>query len=384
MLDKELKMNILLISPYFSPAVGGVETHLNDLCKYLSSKKHTIFVRTYKSFGVNNRGQTDENKKFVKIHRLWWPDFNLIFKLERSPILKFTYLFLGIFLDCLIFLLRNHKKINVIQAHGFIGASVAVILGKVFEKRVVINTHVSFNLSSGLITKIIKLILLSSAKILVLTSGIKKSLIDLGIPDEKIDIYHYWVDQKIFNKIKNAKSKLGWDNKFVILFVGRLIEVKGIRMVFKLAEKFKNIHFVIAGSGPLSEEVKEQLKTHKNIIFLGKVDNQDLPIYYSASDILLIPSKIIKQKYEEGIPRVMIEALYCCLPVISTKSGGIPDIFDKKIGVLVEDDIASIINAIKLFNQDRSVLRGLKKNCRSYALKFFGINNARIIEASLK
>ena len=113
-------MNILLISPYFSPAVGGVETHLTDLCKYLASKKHEVFVRTYKAMGVKNRGETEEEDKFLKIHRFWWPDFNLIFKLEKYPILKFLYLFTGLFLDCLFFLIHNNKKIEVIQAHGFI------------------------------------------------------------------------------------------------------------------------------------------------------------------------------------------------------------------------------------------------------------------------
>lgn len=376
-------MNILLISPYFSPAVGGVETHLNDLCKYLTSKKHTIFVRTYKAFGVKNRGQMDENKKFVKIHRLWWPDFSLIFKLERAPILKFIYLFLGIFLDCLIFLLINHKKIDVIQPHGFIAALVAVFLGKLFKKRVIVNTHVSFNLSDSFMTQLIKWTLLNSDKILVLTQGIKTSLIKLGIPADKIKIYHYWVDQRIFNKQKNSKKRLEWKNKFTVLFVGRLVEVKGVRIIFDLAKMLLDINFVIVGSGPLAKELQQKSASFRNVKFVGKVENKNLPLYYSAADILLIPSQLIEQEYKEGMPRVMIEALYCGLPVISTKSGGILDIFDKKIGVLVEDDVVSIINAIKLFNQNRSVLRRLKRNCRLYALKFFGINNARIIEISL-
>lgn len=376
-------MNILLISPYFSPMVGGVETHLEDLCKYLASKKHMTFVRTYKAFGVKIRGQTDENKKFVRIHRLWWPDFNIFFKLEKYSKSKFIYLFPGIFLDCLIFLLRNHKKIDVIQSHGFIAALVAVFLGKLFKKRVIVNTHVSFKFSDDFMTQLIKWTLLNSDKILVLTQSIKESLIKLGIPKNKIEIYHYWVDQKIFNKQKNSKKKLGWENEFIVLFVGRLVEVKGVKIIFDLAKILWDINFVIVGSGPLAKELKQIVLTYKNVKFVGKIDNEKLPVYYSTADILLLPSKLIEQEYEEGTPRVMIEALHCGLPVISTKSGGISDIFDKKIGVLVEDDIASIINAIKLFNQKRSILRGLKKNCRSYALKFFGINNAQKIETSL-
>lgn len=375
-------MHILLISPYFSPAVGGVETHLDDLCSYLNQKKHLVFVRTYQAFGVPDRGASNERQGGVQVHRLWWPDFNLIFKLESYPVLKFFYLFFGLFFDCLLFLLNPPKKIDVIQAHGFIAALIAVILGKLFKKRVVVNTHVGFKLSKGFMTDLIKWTLLSSDKILVLTEGIKHSLIKLGIQEDKISVYHYWVDQKIFSPVKNAKSKLNWENKFVVLFVGRLIEVKGVRIIFELAKDLKNITFAIAGSGPLGDELKERSKGYKNIIFLGKINNEDLPLYYSGSDVLLIPSRVIKQEYEEGIPRVMIEALSCGLPVISTKTGGIPDVFSKEIGILVDDDSQMMESAINRISKKNEVGK-MSDRCRKYALKLFSVKNAKIIENSL-
>ena len=62
--------------------VGGVETHLDDLCIFLNKQKYTVFVRTYKAFGVKFRGMSSEEKGYIHIHRLWLPDINLIFKLE--------------------------------------------------------------------------------------------------------------------------------------------------------------------------------------------------------------------------------------------------------------------------------------------------------------
>lgn len=376
-------MNILLISPYFSPAIGGVESHLNDLCKYLVSKKHKVYVRTYRAFGVKERGRVNKESKYLNIYRLPWPDFNLIFKLEKYPILKFIYIFSGIFLDCLIFLLRDYRKIDVIQAHGFIAALTAVFLGKLFKKRVVVNTHVAFKLKNNFMTKIIKWTLLNSDNILVLTRNVKESLIKLGIPTDRIGIYHYWVDQKIFNKQKNSKKKLGWENKFVVLFVGRLIEVKGVNIIFDLAENMKGINFVVIGSGLLNEELKEKSSKFPNITFLGKVENKNLPIYYSGADLLLIPSKIFKQEYEEGIPRVMIEALSCGLPVISTRSGGISDVFSDEIGQLVDDNLKSMMKGIEDFYRDKSFLKSIARKCRFYALKYFTLKNAKIIEKSL-
>lgn len=376
-------MNVLLISPYFSPMVGGVETHLDDLCSFFNKQRHKVFVRTYKALGAKDRGITNEKREYINIHRFWWPDFNLIFRLESYPILKFIYLFPGLFLDCLIFLIRQSKSVDVIQAHGFIAALMAVILGKIFSKKVVINTHVGFNLSDGIMTKIIKWALINSVKILVLTEGIKTSLVDLGIPKEKIAVYHYWVDQKKFKTQENAKRKLKWEDKFIVLFVGRLIEIKGVRRIFELAKRLTNITFVIIGAGILSEELRKKSKDYSNIIFLGKIDNKTLPVYYSGADLLLLPSKIITQEYEEGNPRVMIEALSCGLPVISTRAGGIPEILDEKVGRLISDNPEKISQVIDGLYKNRDLLKSISNNCRQYAKDAFSIKNAYLIERSL-
>lgn len=359
--------------------VGGVETHLDDLCNFFNKQKHTVFIRTYKAFGVQQRGVEVEKNGYINIHRLWWPDFGLIFKLESYPTLKFIYFFLGLFIDCLLFLNKNNKSIDVIQAHGFIAALIAVILGKAFNKRVVVNTHVGFKLKNGITTEIIKWTLFNCDKVLVLTTGIKIDLIALGIPENKIDVYHYWVDQKKFNIQKNSKGNLGWENKFVVLFVGRLVEVKGVRVIFNLAKKLNNLTFAIAGSGPLSQEIDRESKKYSNILFLGKINNQDLPLYYNGADLLLIPSKIIEQEYEEGIPRVMIEALSCGLPIIATKSGGIPDIHSNEVGLLANDNPKCIAGAIKKMIGKRYKRRDI----RNLTLRLYSIKNAEIIKKSL-
>lgn len=364
--------------------VGGVETHLDDLCKFLKEHRYKVWVRTYKALGAKNRGASEGDDGLINIHRLWWPDFDLIFKLESYPLLKFFYIFSGLFIDSFLFLIRNSTKIDVIQAHGFIAAAMAVPLGKVFGKRVVVNTHVGFNLSGGVMLEMIKWTLKNADKVLVLTKGIKKSLVSIGIEEDKIDIYHYWVDKNVFNKVKDAKKKLSWQNQFVVLFVGRLIEVKGVNTIFKLAKDIKGIVFAIAGSGPLSAQLQQRATQYKNVLFLGKVSNNDLPLYYSGADVLLIPSKVIKQEYEEGIPRVMIEALSCGLPVISTGTGGIPDVFSDKIGILAEEKEESMSHSIETLFKTPGLLKQLSINCRPYSLKHFGPNNAEIILKSLQ
>ena len=378
-------MNILLISPYFAPAVGGVETHLTDLVNYFSKRKHTVYVRTYKALGTQNRGETNENTKHIKIHRLWWPDFNLVFKLEDNLVLRVLYISLGLFFDCLFFLLNNHNKINTIQVHGFIAALWGVPLAKIFRKRVIVNTHVGFKFSDGLMDNVIKLVLQNADQILVLTNNAKEELVKIGIKEDKINIYHYWVDQNKFKKVVNANKKVGWSKNLSILFVGRLVEVKGVLNIFKIAKNFPNIDFKIIGSGPLSGEVEKKSKKQKNTEFIGKVENNKLPIYYSAADLLLVPSKLVKQTFEEGIPRVMIESLSCGTPVIITPSGGIPDVFNEKIGLMPKSDVKSLTSAIKSMTKNKAKLQKAKSNARPFALKHFSAKkNAKIIEESLQ
>ena len=286
-----MKKGLLLISPYFSPAVGGVETHLKDLCEYFEKRKTKVYVRTYKALGVKNRGKTNENGKYVKIHRMWWPDFGLVFRLENYAILRILYIGLGLFTDTFIFLFKHSKEIETIHVHGFIAALWSLPLAKIFRKKIVIQTHVGFKFDKGsLMSQIIKQVLIRSDKILVLTKNAKAQLLKIGLSEKNIEIYHYWVDKDTFRKINNAREVLKWGKGFYVLFVGRLVEVKGVKTIVKLAKKLQDLTFVVAGSGPLSPYLEEESKKLKNLLFLGKVENSKLPIYYSAADTLLIPS----------------------------------------------------------------------------------------------
>lgn len=68
----------------------------------------------------------------------------------------------------------------------------------------------------------------------------------------------------------------------------------------------------------------------ENVIFIGPVDNRDIYPYFNAADILVIPSQ-----YEEGVARVMLEALSSGTPVVDSNRGTIPSILDSSVSILV-------------------------------------------------
>ena len=63
--NTKAKLGILMICPFFRPNVGGVETHLNDLCEYLKKRGHRVFVVTYQPL------MTDMKAENLKNPRTW-------------------------------------------------------------------------------------------------------------------------------------------------------------------------------------------------------------------------------------------------------------------------------------------------------------------------
>lgn len=374
------KSGVLIISPFFHPNIGGVETHLSDLTEYLSSDGYKTYVLTYKPITTDAKALSVEVKGNIEIHRFWWFGFNLFHKLEPYPVLEFLYLTPWLFIRSFIWLLKNDQKIWVIHAQGFNAAFISKVLAKLFNKKFIASTHAIYGMNpQSLIARLMLWTLNSADKILTLSKQSKGELTRLGMSESKIDVYTYWVNQDIFkptDKIE-AKKKLGWDGKFIVLFIGRFIKIKGIDILFHVAKRIKQskIYFSFIGDGPMNEEVQRTSNNLSNVIFVGKVDNRELPTYYNASDIFIIPSL-----YEEGFGRVILEALSCGVPVIASNRGGIPEAMDNSIGFIIEPKTEEIIKIIMHLYEHPEKLETLSKSCIAYARKRFSKDNAKIIE----
>ncbi|MFK8060227.1 MAG: glycosyltransferase family 4 protein [Polaribacter sp.] len=101
-------------------------------------------------------------------------------------------------------------------------------------------------------------------------------------------------------------------------YLGRLDKEKGILPLINLFSK-RNDTLVIAGKGPLEEELKERTKTNKNCNFMGAIDNDKIDVFFEKIDVLIISSK------EEAGPLVGIEAMAAGKIIISTKVGTMPE-----------------------------------------------------------
>lgn len=371
-------MKVLQLTVHLFPNVGGVETHLSDLFNSLAKKGWQVFALAYQPLSTNTDWKILEQKKDLTILRIPWLR-GLFEKLVNYPSLEFIYLVPGLFFVTPIVIF--FYKPQVLHAHGLSAAVSAIFWGKIFRIRTVVSLHSIYSFpKEGLYRNFVKLIFSNCDVILSLSKKSNEEVQALGIKNEA-KVFTYWIDLQMFKKVPDAKKILKWEGKFVVLFVGRLIEEKGIKVLLKAAALWNNkINLVLAGSGLLSEYVLQQAKKIKNISYLGKIDQSKLPTYYSAADCLIVPSTS-----EEGFGRVIIESLACSTPVIAANRGAISEAMDTTVGKFFETTPQSIKQVVEYVYKHPLELKGMVNKSRNFAERRYSESNVEtIIQAYTK
>ncbi len=171
-------------------------------------------------------------------------------------------------------------------------------------------------------------------------------LVSSGVKKDKI-IYMpaFYIDLDIFHPRDEEK-------KYDIVFAARLEKNKGIFELLKAISSVKvfnpKIRLLIIGSGPLKNELTKYVEQNglvENVFFSGWLSTfDDVARAYSSARIFVNPS------YNEGGPRVVLEAMACGLPVITTRVGLMPDIIQDGLNGLFVDwaayDMAEKINSL--------------------------------------
>lgn len=370
-------MKVLQISANFIPNIGGVETHLSDLVNALVKRNWSVFTLTYRPLSTKIAWRMlEKNKKFTVLRIPWISGF--FEKLVPFPAFEFIYLVLGLF-SITPFVILFFKP-NVIHAHGLISTVPALFWGKLFRRRIVVSLHNIYSFpKKGLYRNFVKKILNECDFVLSLSKKSYDEIRSLGVKKEKLRIFTYWINLDRFKKIPRAKEKLNLKrDSFIVLFVGRLIVEKGVRELLNSSNFWnKNIDLIIAGTGLLESEVKLFALNSKNIIFLGKVEQERLPLLYSAADIVIFPSVS-----EEGFGRVIIESLACSTPVLASNRGSITEVMDGTVGKFVDVSSQNLKKWVEYFYHNKKKLRDLADRARKFAESRYSERNvAKIIQS---
>jgi len=180
-----------------------------------------------------------------------------------------------------------------------------------------------------------------SDKVIACSNAVRDfSLKQENLYPEKIITIYNGIDIRKFHPRAKAGSLLSEfnlnDSIPIIGIVANCSSVKDHNTLLEalnIVKKEANHAFkcLLVGDGPLKEGLKlkvKNLKLENNVIFLGKRD--DIPELLSVIDLFVLTSKV------EGLPNVILEAMACGKPVITTSVGGIPEvIIDRESGILV-------------------------------------------------
>jgi len=376
-------LRILMITPFFSPNIGGVETHLDDLCEYLQKRGHKIFVITYQPLTTRRKARNLEVKRGIVVRRIDWFGCGWFNKLEPYPLFEVMYLFPALYLQTFFFALFNGKRIDLIFTHGLVASLVGKFVKQIFRKRTIATVHTIYYLNrKPQLGKIFAWILRSYDKVLFVSEGVRREFMCFGIDGSKTDVFTYWANHSRFKPLskRKAKNMLEWNGKFIVLFVGRLIKEKGADVLVKTARLTdKDIFYAFITSGS-HEEFRRSLggNVPENVIYVGPVEYSKLHLYYNAADIFALPSQ-----YREGFSRAVLEAALCGTPVVASSIGCLPEVVDPSIGRLVDPPTPeSFAKVIEYYYTHHAELERLSRICAEYAQKHFTESNARVIEES--
>ena len=164
-----------------------------------------------------------------------------------------------------------------------------------------------------------------------------------------VDFLPHGVDTKVFNpKFKSVewRKKLGIENKTILLFAGRLVWEKDLQTLSEtyhiLNKKRNDVVFVLAGDGPIRNELEELMPRAK---FLGYQSGNNLSTAYASSDIFVFPSTT------ETFGNVTVEAMASGIPPICAREGGAYGIIkENQTGLIAEPrnpfDLANKIESL--------------------------------------
>ena len=265
---------------------------------------------------------------------------------------------------------RSGHQFELIDAHYFYPDGVAaVILSKILGIPVVITargTDINLFPEFKLPRAWIKWAACHTDHVITVSMALRQRLIDLGADGKKITVLRNGVDLEVFSPqpdrelIRNEKSLA----KVVLLSVGRLEDLKGHELIIQALTKINDAVLLVAGDGPLRKSLEKfslEIGVANQVRFLGSVPHNELSVYYTISDMLVLASS------REGWPNVLLESMACGTPVVATNVGGSPEVVtSNEAGIIAKErspeGLVEAINELLDNNPPRDATRAYAEN----------------------
>lgn len=171
-----------------------------------------------------------------------------------------------------------------------------------------------------------------------------------AVSTDKIKVFPNGYRKERFYPRNKLESRKMFDlpaDKFIVSFVGSFDHRKGVRRLMGAVNKLEDVYVIFAGQGKIQPEGEKCL-------YNESVNNEDLPYFYSASDVFVLPT------LNEGCCNAIIEAMACGIPIISSDRSFNDDILDDTCSMRIDPlDVEEIKKAILTVYEDRKKMKNL-------------------------
>jgi glycosyltransferase involved in cell wall biosynthesis len=170
---------------------------------------------------------------------------------------------------------------------------------------------------------------------------------------------------------EEPKKALGLEGKTVILYLGRLIPLKGVSYLLEAVKPMKNVEVVILGDGVERGRLERMSREIPWVRFLGNLQGKEKRDWLSLADIAVFPSISVGRRHE-GLPVALLEAMASGLAVVATDTGGIREaIVHGETGLLVrERDSKMLRKSLEFLADDPQFRRSLGERAQESSRRY--------------
>lgn len=292
--------------------------------------------------------------------------FRSPWKFMLLPSFFFAYLFA---VDRIL----SRNKIDVIHAHWIIPQGLILLMLRLLGRKVppiLLTSHGGdlFGLQGSFFSVVKEKILRQADQVTVVSYAMVEPARRLGVSMGKLEVIPMGVDfDDRFTPGKPSERK-----KARLLFVGRLVEKKGISVLLEampeIISAFPDVRLKIVGDGPLRQQLVNQcnrLGISAYVSFVGARAQLELPVFYREASLFVAPFVRATNGDQEGLGLVSVEAIACECPVVLGAVPAVLDVLDECLDAesLIEPgDVSGLVDAIV------SALTNYEATCRKAAL----------------
>ncbi|QEL13250.1 glycosyltransferase family 4 protein [Limnoglobus roseus] len=333
-------MRVLIVSHLALPHVGGVENLVDLEIRALANAGHAVTLVTSDGDG---RGAEPNYPTGVTVIRV--PASHVLERRFGIPYPLFSPRLVSI-------LWRELGRADVVHAHGFLflGSIVAMILAKWRSVPSVLTDHGGVQKFASPIATLLarvgvetlgRVTTMLATRAVAYNSRVQLLLAKFRRRSDVAFVMNPVDGERFFPPTQDqraeARRSLGWDDRPKVLFVGRLLETKGVPLL--LAASDTRFDLVFCGPGDVSM-LGPLPRT--GVVYLPPRPQAELRTLYHAADVLVLPAEV-----REGFPLVVQEALSCGLPVVLGYDPGFEPYGDLPGLVFTERTVEAVRIAIR-------------------------------------